>query len=237
MTLPLYGGGGQVVADSNGCGADSDDAAIAAAINHEIAGQLPPCYVTKLLRNYRAHEKLLALPSRLFYDDELQAAANEDSTHRMLPWKALRSSSRSCTTTASGMAATDDPPPILCCGVDGQEDREIDSPSFYNVIEATKVVELIEQLLSADEIEASTTDIGVITPFRKQVLTLRALLRSRGLGAINVGSIDDFQGQEMAVIFISTVLSTPRDVDVDGDVEHANRHSQLHGFLGDPKVS
>ena len=32
-----------------------------------------PKYVTKLLNNYRSHERLLALPSKLFYGDELRA--------------------------------------------------------------------------------------------------------------------------------------------------------------------
>jgi hypothetical protein len=38
-------------------------------------------------------------------------------------------------------------------------------------------------------------DLAVITSFRKQVLKLRALLREHGFGAVNVGQVEDFQGQ------------------------------------------
>lgn len=43
-----------------------------------------------------------------------------------------------------------------------------------------------------------------------QVQKLRLLLRARGLGAVRVGTVDDYQGQEERVIFISTVLTRPR---------------------------
>lgn len=44
---------------------------------------------------------------------------------------------------------------------------------------------------------------------RLQVKKLRLLLRERGLGAVRVGTVDDFQGQEARIVFISTVLSRP----------------------------
>ena len=34
---------------------------------------------------------------------------------------------------------------------------------------------------------------------------MRQLLRERGLGAVRVGTVDDYQGQEERIIFISTV--------------------------------
>ena len=34
---------------------------------------------------------------------------------------------------------------------------------------------------------------------------MRALLRERGLGSVRVGTVDDYQGQEERIIFISTV--------------------------------
>ena len=39
----------------------------------------------------------------------------------------------------------------------------------------------------------SATDIGVMAPYRSQVQKLRLLLRERGLGAVRVGTVDDYQ--------------------------------------------
>jgi len=33
------------------------------------------------------------------------------------------------------------------------------------------------------------------------------LLREKGLGSVRVGTVDDYQGQEEKIIFLSTVLS------------------------------
>ena len=45
---------------------------------------------------------------------------------------------------------------------------------------------------------------------------LRLLLRARDLAAVRVGTVDDFQGQEARIIFISTVLSRPADLPPGG---------------------
>ena len=45
------------------------------------------------------------------------------------------------------------------------------------------------------------------------MLKLRKLLRSRGLGAVRVGGVQDYQGQEEKIIFISTVVSRLRPFD------------------------
>ena len=42
-----------------------------------------------------------------------------------------------------------------------------------------------------------------------QAQKVRQLLRERGLGSVRVGTVDDYQGQEERIIFISTVRPYP----------------------------
>ena len=44
---------------------------------------------------------------------------------------------------------------------------------------------------------------------RAQVQKIRLLLRERGLGAVRVGTVDDYQGQEERIILISTACPAP----------------------------
>jgi len=103
--------------------------------------------------------------------------------------------------------------------------HELDSPSFFNVVECGKVLEMVQALLGSKKVQVRLQDIAIISAFRKQVLKLRSLLRENGYGAINVGQVEDFQGQETKVVIISTVLSG----------RHPNEVNEQLGFLGHPK--
>jgi helicase MOV-10 len=73
----------------------------------------------------------------------------------------------------------------------------------------------------------AAAQIGIITPYRKQVQKLQITLRSKGFSSIKVGSVEEFQGQERRVIIISTVRSS---VDwLDFDAKHRL------GFVASPK--
>ncbi|KAI4368363.1 hypothetical protein MLD38_016929 [Melastoma candidum] len=165
-------------------------------------------YVTKLVRNYRCHPAILKLPSDQFYDGEL------------IPCK---------DNTSFLSFSTDIVPnqdfPVLFIGVQGCDEREGNNPSWFNRIEVSKVIEVIRRLLEAEDI--SQKDIGVITPYRQQVLKLRNMLESLDLVDIKIGSVEQFQGQERQVIIVSTVRSTVRHNDFD----------KVHclGFLTNPK--
>ncbi len=73
-----------------------------------------------------------------------------------------------------------------------------DSPSFYNESEMYKILDVISSLVTSTRVEPRVTldDIVVICGFRAQVLRVRALLRDNRLGAISVGQVEDYQGQE-----------------------------------------
>jgi hypothetical protein len=72
----------------------------------------------------------------------------------------------------------------------------------------------------------TTNDIGVVTPFRAQVLHVRNLLRRRGYGAVRVGTVDDYQGQEELIIIISTVV---------GSANTRSIGTMAHGLMASPQ--
>ncbi|XP_015267285.1 PREDICTED: putative helicase Mov10l1, partial [Gekko japonicus] len=173
-------------------------------------GSYNPLLVTKLVKNYRSHARLLALPSKLFYHKELEVCADPSVTNSLLGWEKL---------PRKGF-------PLIFHGMRGNEMREGHNPSWFNPTEAVQIVRyccLLAKRISHTVLEK---DIGVITPYRKQVEKIRLLLRSVDLTEIKVGSIEEFQGQEFLVILISTVRSNESSFKED-------RH--FLGFLTNPK--
>lgn len=191
----------------------------------------PPRCITKLVKNYRSHQAIIEVPSRLFYDRALEQCGDETLINSMLQWEMLPGSSSSSAALSmapmavAGARAGGGGFPILFYGVLGEHQHELESPSFFNVVECAKILDLVQALLSSQRVKVILQDIAVISAFRKQVLKLRTLLRDKGYGAINVGQVEDFQGQEFKCTIISTVLSARHPSEI---------HEQL-GFLGHPK--
>lgn len=88
-----------------------------------------PSFITKLVGNYRCHPAILHLPSELFYEGELVARKEDTSSTKswlsLLPHKEF---------------------PVLFVGIQGCDEREGFNPSWFNRIEASKVVNLIIKL-------------------------------------------------------------------------------------------
>ncbi|KAM9277463.1 RNA helicase Mov10l1 [Cariama cristata] len=108
----------------------------------------------------------------------------------------------------------------------GSETREGHSPSWFNPTEAVQVMQYCSHLAKNENSAVSVTDIGVITPYRKQVEKIRYLLRSIDLADVKVGTVEEFQGQEYMVIILSTVRSHEG---LFGDDKYCL------GFLSNPK--
>lgn len=168
-------------------------------------------YVIKLLRNYRCHPDILHLPSTLFYGGELIACKDENSLLmdtadilKVLPNKEF---------------------PVLFFGIQGCDEREGNNPSWFNRIEVSKVVEIVRKL--ADGGNLTEENIGVITPYRQQVLKIRKAFDSLDMIDIKVGSVEQFQGQERQVIIVSTVRSTIKHNEFD--------KTYCLGFLSNPR--
>ncbi|KAF6120397.1 Mov10 like RISC complex RNA helicase 1 [Phyllostomus discolor] len=162
-------------------------------------GAYNPLLVTKLVKNYRSHAALLALPSRLFYHKELEVCADPEVAASLGGWERL---------PRKGF-------PLLFHGVRGSEAREGRSPSWFNPAEAVQVLRYCCLLARSLSSQVSPQDIGVITPYRKQVEKIKILLRNVDLTDIKVGSVEEFQGQEHLVIIISTVRSNEDEFEDD----------------------
>ncbi|XP_047452649.1 RNA helicase Mov10l1 [Mugil cephalus] len=170
-----------------------------------------PKLVTKLIYNYRSHEALIQLPSKLFYQGELCFKAPSDIVESLCQWKNL---------PKKGF-------PLLFHGVRGSEMREGNNPSWFNPAEAVQVMLYCCQLAKKLYNPVDVSDIGIIAPYKKQCEKIRVLLGKVGLSDIKVGSVEEFQGQEFLVIILCTVRSNE-------SVENDDLQRSL-GFLANPK--
>lgn len=99
--------------------------------------------------------------------------------------------------------------------------------SWSNRAEAEAVVQIVTNL--AREGSVSSAAIGVMSPFRGQVVLIRKLLRAEGLGGVNVGTIEDYQAVERDVIILSLTRSNEKFL------SHDFKHRM--GVFGQPKRS
>ncbi|KAF4081456.1 hypothetical protein AMELA_G00161620 [Ameiurus melas] len=170
-----------------------------------------PLLVTKLVYNYRSHEALLELPSRLFYGGELCVRSQRAVVDSLCHWSRL---------PTKGF-------PLIFHGVRGTEMREGTNPSWFNPGEAVQAMLYCCQLAKRLYNPIPATDIGIITPYKKQVEKIRVLLHRAGLADIKVGSVEEFQGQEFLVIILSTVRSN--------EALPSNDLQSALGFVSNPK--
>ncbi|XP_066479370.1 helicase MOV-10 [Tiliqua scincoides] len=178
-------------------------------------------FVTKLLRNYRSHADILEFPNDKFYDGELLVCADQLIANSYCTWKELGK---------QGF-------PIIFHGVCGEDQREERSPSFFNTAEIDVLMNYLKKLLVEEQgkkgvPKISPKEIGIISPYRKQVEKIRqainlGLKQLSGIKDLKVGSVEEFQGQERRVVLISTVRSSSEYLALD---EVFNL-----GFLKNPK--
>lgn len=100
--------------------------------------------VTKLINNYRSHQKILQVPSKLFYSNELVSRADPELFNSLCGWSELRNQNF----------------PILFRGIEGEDRRDGESPSWYNCDEIPEVKRLILSLIQSGL--AKKDDIGLI---------------------------------------------------------------------------
>ncbi|KDQ10524.1 hypothetical protein BOTBODRAFT_640203 [Botryobasidium botryosum FD-172 SS1] len=150
------------------------------------------------LQNYRSHPAILMPPSAIFYDDTLEPCAQNGT----IVWP--------------GLPNPDLPLVFLGCAT---ADASLDErASWFNPGEIDKLLETIKSLLKNGGRcipPLRPTDIGVMAPWRGQVWKIRERLRKSGLSAVDVGTVEDYQGRERRVVIISCVRSSARFLEED----------------------
>ena len=109
--------------------------------------------LTKLLYNYRSHPAILKVPNECFYENELEAHADQLMRESLCQWAEL---------PVKGF-------PIIFHGVVGKDTREERSPSFFNPEEVVVVIDYVQKLMDTRGLHIRDTEIGIISPYRRQV--------------------------------------------------------------------
>jgi ATP-dependent RNA/DNA helicase IGHMBP2 len=148
-----------------------------------------------LTLQYRMHETLMHFPSESMYEGRLEAA-EAVRAHRLeelpgvaadaqrpLPWHFLDT------------AATD-----------WREEQPEGSSSVLNPKQAEQTANEIRRLI---ERGVDATQVAAITPYAAQAERLRSLLREPATSAVEIGTVDGFQGREKEAIVVDLVRSNP----------------------------
>lgn len=97
--------------------------------------------------------------------------------------------------------------PIIFETINGVCQQTADDSSSFNLEEMQTVIRYVAKLLNENwngkKLYAS--DIGVVSPYRRQCEIIRNELRNNAFEDVTVGTAEVFQGQERPVIIISTV--------------------------------
>ncbi|KAG2501054.1 hypothetical protein HYH03_000873 [Edaphochlamys debaryana] len=129
--------------------------------------------------------------------------------------KASAASSKSAATAASSAAAGDGEgeaalPVLLLVDTAGcgyEEHQEAEGSSYANEGEAKAVIAHVRRLLKRG---ISAPNIGIITPYNAQVALLKEMRGEVGGPALEISSVDGFQGREKEAIIISMVRSNDK---------------------------
>ncbi|PVH81766.1 P-loop containing nucleoside triphosphate hydrolase protein, partial [Cadophora sp. DSE1049] len=142
-----------------------------------------------LIRNYRSHPAILAVPSSRFYFDTLEPeAADTDCLSSWSGWRGRKW-------------------PVLLHNNDSEDSMDLENGGWSNAGEAQLACECAASLVKSGLV--AQKDICIMSPFKAQVARLRGIVRDPrfGLWDIDIGPTEAFQGLERSVVILCTTRS------------------------------
>jgi DNA polymerase III delta prime subunit len=151
-----------------------------------------------LIRNYRSHPAILAVPSALFYADTLEPEATD--IDRLASWSEWRGRRW----------------PVLFRDNGSGDQLEDEGGGWYNVGEAQIACWYAALLVQTRLVRQN--EICIMAPFQAQVQCLRKTIRDKRYGSlwdIDIGPTEAFQGLERGVVILCTTRSKERFINSD----------------------
>ncbi len=171
-----------------------------------VLADIGPEIARRLSVQYRMHESIMEFSSQEFYDGDLTADAAVRA-HVLCELPGVEATSLTQTPIDY----------IDTAGASYDEELEPDGESRLNRDEAALVCRNVQLLLDAG---LSARDIAVIAPYAAQVRLLRELLP---VAALEIDSVDGFQGREKEAVVISLVRSSQKaEIGFLADVRRMN---------------
>ncbi|XP_038048815.1 helicase with zinc finger domain 2-like [Patiria miniata] len=195
------------------------DTARAAKFNKSLLERLFLLHITNvvLTYNYRTCEQILKFIAETYYHQQFKALGN----HPVHP----------------------DFYPLSFCAVKG-EDQHV-GMSYVNNLEVLEIVFRAEELCRKWPEKwgkFNKNSIGIISPYSMQVRQIRFEMRRRGLGDIDVETVENVQGKQFRALLISTVRTrstlTRSRLTAASQVGSSNQQDEefYYGFLSDHKL-
>ena len=142
-----------------------------------------------LREHYRCHPKIIEFCNKKYYDGQLITYTSERMSENPL---------------------------VICKTVQGNHMRRV-TEGYDKGIYSQRELDIIKNILEKHEFNDNDTEIGVITPFRKQANKAAALLNN-----IEADTVHKYQGRERKEIIFSTVLSSNNNIKFVDDAHLIN---------------
>uniref|UniRef100_A0A1I8P464 C2H2-type domain-containing protein n=1 Tax=Stomoxys calcitrans TaxID=35570 RepID=A0A1I8P464_STOCA len=148
---------------------------------------------TRLRKNFRSHPAIVKLYSDMYYGGELEAKAKIGNVSLAKRWHSAPNKNF----------------PIIFHSTNGKMYSDKQSFSLYNSDEVNIVMNYVKDFMyfGIDGKPILESDIGIISPYKKQYQRIREELNMRKWYQIETGSVETFQGKEKEIIITSFVRS------------------------------
>ena len=163
----------------------------------QVIGCVPTLFLSE---QYRMDERISEFPSQQFYEGKLVTAPSRLGIPNPVDSLLIR-----------------DRPFVFIDTGDNSSDIK-QGTSLINATEARIVADLVHCLVDLN----LNVSIGVISPYKQQVLLLRKLLCDDTSSSVEVDSVDAFQGREKDVILFSCVRCSGNSVGFLSDTRRLN---------------